>query len=547
MLAGATLSSAAKHPADAVFDLCTAVDSTPATINHADLMLYRHCREDRGHAIALYFQGETFNYKQIADVAAGLAEWLGALGIEPGDRVALTLPDCPTLAAAYFGVVAAGATAVILDPALPAEDAFYIAQLCGARLAIVHGKLLGTLAGLRSLPGMIDVIEADLGWTRPSQLATAICRGPAPQYFVRRSRDGYAYGLLSSGSTGRPKLIVHRHQDILYGYFGFAHAVLGLSDADRVVSVAKMSTGYGIGCSLLMPFLRGASAALVAEPPSVVAMTDAIEGHRCTLLFAQPRFLVDAVSAGEVAARFRSLRLVITGGEPLADALADKWARFCGACLLDSYGNTEVGFLYISNRLDATRRGSVGKPVEGVQVEVVDESGSTVVPGQIGKLRVRGPMVISGYWNDPSRTQQSFHDGWFTTSDMFTYDEHGFYFIHGRSDHLIKLGCGDWVNPIELEKVVLEHPRVRECAVVGAPDDIGLTALKAFVVIDAIGAPGLTLAAEIGNMVRDRWPMQEYKRLGTINFTATLPKTAAGKLDRARLGPQSMTEFSYKC
>jgi acyl-coenzyme A synthetase/AMP-(fatty) acid ligase len=532
---------------DAVIALCQSVHATPATVNHADFMLYRHCREGRGAQPALYADGGAWSYQEVADTSARCSAWLRSLGIEPGDCVILALPDCPTLAAAYFGVVASGAVAVLLDPALPAEDVVYIAQLCEARLTIAYDSLLGRLVGLRSLRGMIEVVGAALTWTRPSELAHALASSAVPNYLVRSNPGGYAYGLLSSGSTGRPKLIVHRHQDILYGHVGFARPVLGLTAADRVISVAKMTTGYGLGCSLLMPFCEGASAALVPDKPGATVVANAIETWRCTLLFAQPRFLAELRSADGLSDALSTLRLAITGGEPLSSALADAWARVCRAELLDSYGNTEIGFLYISNRSGAIRRGSIGTPIDGLDVEVVNETGRTVRPGELGKLRVRGPSIISGYWNEPVRSAQSFHDGWFVTSDLFSVDEDGYYYIHGRADHLIKLGCGDWVNPIELEMALLEDGAVRECAVVGAPDASGLTVLRALVVLDAGETPGPARAAALADRIRDRWPLQDHKRVDIVEFTSSLPKTAAGKLDRAKLRPQSMTEFSYKC
>jgi acyl-coenzyme A synthetase/AMP-(fatty) acid ligase len=540
------MSPAAKTFADAAGALWAAVGSTPDTANHCELMLYRHCREGRGSQAALCFAGETYSYGQIAEQAARCNAWLRSLGVAPGDRIIVILPDCPALASTYFGIVAAGAIAVIIDPALSAEDAFYIAQLCEARLAIVHEISLARFLALRSVGGMIGVTAAGLSWTAASELSAATCRQD-PDYVVSRNSGGHAYGLLSSGSTGRPKLIVHRHEDILYGYFGFAKAVVGLTAADRVISVAKISTGYGLGCSLLMPFLAGASSILVSEAPRAAVVTDAIKAHASTLLFAQPRFLADAIAAPDVSGALESVRSVITGGEPLADTIVDRWRRICGVELLDSYGNTEVGFLYITNRPREVRQGSVGRPIEGVDVEVTDNAGNTVPPGQVGKLRVRGPMVIGGYWNDPARTLESFQDGWFVTSDMFSIDADGYYYIHGRSDHLIKLGCGDWVNPVELERALLANPAVRECAVTGAPDDRGLTVLQAFIVPSQRAPAGEALAAELSGMIRDRWPLEQYKRIGIVEFLATLPKTAAGKLDRAGLGPQSMTEFSYKC
>jgi acyl-coenzyme A synthetase/AMP-(fatty) acid ligase len=130
---------------------------------------------------------------------------------------------------------------------------------------------------------------------------------------------------------------------------------------------------------------------------------------------------------------------------------------------------------------------------------------------------------------------------------MFSFDHDGYYYIHGRSDHLIKLGCGDWVNPNELEMVLLEHASVNDCAIIGAPDEAGLTILKAWIVVNTASDRSQALAVELSNMIRDRWPMEDYKRIGVVEFTAALPKTAAGKLDRSKLSPQSMTEFSYKC
>lgn len=514
--------------------------------NHADLMLYRHCREGRESEPALYFDGETYSYGEVADAAASCAAWLRSSGIAAGDSVIMSLPDCPTLAAAYFGVVAVGATAIILNPSLPTEDAFYVAQLCNARLTLAYDKLLGRLLPLGSLKGMLAVRAAHLSWRASSELAESVPVTRHAEYAVSDSPDGHAYGLLSSGSTGRPKLIVHRHQDILYGYLAFARSVIQLGAADRAICVAKMTTGYGMGCSLLMPFLAGASSALVSEAPGA-AVAEAIEAHRCTLLYAQPRFLAETLSRAESSDKLRSLRLVITGGEPLGSALANRWSYFSEAELLDSYGSTEVGFLYISNRPGRARRGSVGQPVAGLEIEIVDESRKPVGVGETGKLRVRGPMVVSGYWNEPARTEQSFQDGWFVTSDMFSFDPDGYYYIHGRSDHLIKLGCGDWVNPSELEMVLLEHASVNECAIVGAPDDAGLTVLKAFVVVGEVGERSQALAAELSSLIRDRWPMEDFKRIGVVEFTSALPKTAAGKLDRSKLSPQSMTEFSYKC
>ena len=536
----------------------------PQATNHADWMLYRHCRSGHGNEVALCFGAERYSYAELADAAGSCAAWLLSLGIGAGRSVILLMPDCPALAAAYFGVVTVQATAIILNPALPPEDLFYIAQLVQAEVVICHRPALAAARPLQHLRGMRAIEGADLGWRPSSRIADPIPvrHGPPPDH-PRAALDD-AYGLLTSGSTGRPKLIVHRHIDILYGHLAFASDVLAMSPADRTICAAKMSTGYGMGSSLLMPLLAGASAALVSEAPGR-ALIEAVETHGCTLLLGQPRLLAEALSMPGLPQKLRSLRLVVTGGEPLGASLVARWSAVCDAELLDAYGNTEVGFLYITNRPGAARPGSIGRPIAGVEVEIVDDAVRPLAPGASaasaasatsaasaasatpGILRVRGPSVIAAYRGLPEASRAHFVDGWFQTSDLASRDTDGYFRVHGRVDHFIKLGCGDWVNPHDLEATLLQDGRVNECAVVGVPDEAGLTVLKAVVVPADDATRTGALAAELAGLIRARWPAEAFRQVSVIEFADALPKTAAGKLDRAKLSPQSMTEFSYKC
>lgn len=530
----------------AVGELLSQISSTPLTANHADWMLYRHCRDGRGAQTAVCFEAETYSYQEVADAAASCAAWLRTLGVGVGHSVILLLPDCPVLAAAYFGVVSVGATAIILNPVLPSEHVFYIAQVCHAAVVVCDRRAMASTLPLRHLKSVGAIKGAELSWRRSGEIfdAVPICGGLNCEVWGDAEND--AYGLLTSGSTGRPKLIVHRHVDILYGYLGFARDILDLAASDRVVCAAKMTTGYGLGSSLLMPFLVGGSSVLVSDPPGEAVLTG-IETHRCTILMAQPRLLVETLRVGRLQDKLRSLRLILTGGEPLGASLAGRWAKICAAGLLDAYGNTEVGFLYIVNRPGAVRPGSIGRPIAGLEVQVVDEMLRLLPVGELGRLRVRGPSVICGYRGEPEATELHFYDGWFQTSDIASCDADGYFYIHGRADHFIKLGCGDWVNPSEVEMTLLRHFEVNECAIVGAPDDSGLTVLKAVVVTEAPVGRLDSLAAELGQMVRSRWPGEAFKHLALIEFAQVLPKTPAGKLDRSKLSPQSMSEFSYKC
>ena len=526
--------------------LLASLGSKPQTENQADWMLFRHCRAGHGDDIALCFDDQTFSYREVADAAASTADWLRSLGVVQGDSVVLVLPDCPVLAALYFAVVSVGAIAIILNPALPPEDLFYIAQLSAAKVAICDRAVFERVNPLRHLKGMIAVKHADLSWRGSSEILDSVGLRQNSDYTVCDGADLPAFGLLTSGSTGRPKLIVHRHRDILFGYLGFALPVLALDKSDRLICAAKMTTGYGLGSSLLMPFLAGASSVLVSDPPGP-AIFQAIGMHRCTLLLAQPRLLAEALDVGALTSSMQSIRLVITGGEPLGASLVSRWGEVCKSELLDAYGNTEVGFLYISNRQGSTRQGSIGQPIAGVDVEIVDETIQRVLPGELGRLRVRGPSVISEYRGRPEATREHFKNGWFQTSDLASRDSDGYVYLHGRSDQFIKLGCGDWVNPNEVEMVLRRDWRVKDCAVIGAPDDVGLTILKAVVVTGSNVDRPVDVAAELASLVRKEWPAEGFKHLAIVEFVDDLPKTAAGKLDRSKLFPQSMTEFSYKC
>jgi acyl-coenzyme A synthetase/AMP-(fatty) acid ligase len=239
--------------------------------------------------------------------------------------------------------------------------------------------------------------------------------------------------------------------------------------------------------------------------------------------------------------------LAVSAGEVLVPALYEKWRAKFTVELLDGFGSTEIGHVFISNRVGDVRKGSAGRMVDGHQAKILDESGGAVTDNAVGHLWVTGPSLAKGYWNDPARTRRHFDNGWVRTGDLFRRDEEGYYYSYGRADDMIKAGCGQWIAPTEVESVLLGDGAVAEVAVVGCSDANGIVRPKAYVVLRSGQRPRFEIEQRLKAAVAERWPEMTYKHLTAVEFTSGLPRNQNGKLERFKLSPATLTEFSYEC
>lgn len=380
-----------------------------------------------------------------------------------------------------------------------------------------------------------------------SELEEAITAAAAEPEPCSSSAGTLAYCLFSSGTTGRPKGIVHRHTDILHCADAYAVAVLGMGEDEVVLAVPKLTFGYGLGGNLLFALLLGAAATLVPEPSTAASIAAAARTYEPSLMLAQPRMISEILGDEAHPAAFTSLRLAVSAGEALSPALYDRWKAATGLELLDGFGSTEVGHIFISNYPDDARPGCAGRVLPGYEVKILDESGDPLPVGATGALWVKGASVAPFYWNDPDRTATAFRDGWVASGDLFHADSDGYLYYRGRSDEMIKAGCGAWVSPTALEAVLVGHPTVLECAVAGASDADGVVRPRAYAVLHADREPGLALAGELKALVAERWPELSYMHLQDVVFLPALPRTSTGKVQRFKLGAGTLTEFSYEC
>jgi benzoate-CoA ligase len=517
-------------------------------VNLAEHLLDRHVREGRGERTMLWYQSSRFTYAEVADLTSRAASVLRDLGVCEQDRVLLLLPDTPAFVGAFFGALALGGIVVPLSPALTPDDVLFVTAHTEARIAIVDERIADKFSTLRSVPTLSELVLAgDCAGVR-STWERALDTAEPRSNPTKPVRGDLAYCLFSSGTTGRPKGVVHRHADILHCARAYALPELEMNERDVILSIPKLSFGYGLGGNLLFGALVGASCILEDEPSSATKVCALAIRHSPTVLLAQPRMIAEVLELNPPPETFSHLRCCISAGENLPPSLAERWMGRFGTEVLDGYGSTEMGHIFISSRRGDFRAGSVGRVLRDYDVRIVDERGEPIPRGEVGELWARGPSLAPFYWNDSRRTKEAFRDGgWFATGDLFSQDAEGYLYPRGRIDELIKVGCGEWVSPGEIEEVLSRHAAVADSAVVAGSDPNGITRLKAYVVLRPESVPSESLEEELKERVRQEWPDLHHKRLSLVEFASALPRTVNGKLQRFKLSQQSAIGFSYDC
>jgi benzoate-CoA ligase len=488
--------------------------------------ILRHHALHQGGKTAIHYGEIRISYAALADGVARFAGLLLSLGLGPGDRCVIALPDCPDFFHAFLGALHCGVVAVPVATQLPAGHYAAIFRDARASVLITTGDSIAATA-----------------WTGAD--GTLLC-ADAPDFADRLRRSnavpattpdatGPHFLLFTSGSTGEPKGVPHTQGDMLACARRYAGEVLGMGPTDVILSASKLYFAFGLGNSLTFPLYYGATVILHpggCGPAELFALPPLVADRRPTLLFAVPSVyaMLLRVLDGD-ASPLASLRLCISAGEPLPAALHRQWQEITGLEIVDGIGSTEALHIYISNRPGASVSGATGRVVPGYEARLVGEDGVPPPDGQPGTLHLRGESLATGYVNRPDRNAASFlDDGWFDTGDIFirTGDV---YRYQGRKDDMFKVG-GNWVAPLLVEEVLRCHPAVLECAVTGC-DVEGLLLPVAHIVV----APGQTdtarLARELRVVVQSRLP--SHLCPARFLFRPDLPRTRTGKINRNEL------------
>ncbi len=508
----------------------TPVLEPPETFNIADHFLDARIREGRGERIAIRTDRGALTYREVQALANRFGHLLREAGVEAEQRVLIALPDGPEYVGALFGALRIGAVVVMVNPYLRPDAIRYFYQYTRAKVALVQAETRAAFEeaadDARHLKRLFVVGDADV------DAALAAC--PAELETFPTHRDDPAIWLFSGGTSGRPKAAVQSHASYAYAAEAYGKHVIGYREDDITISVPKLFFGYAMGANLFFPFAAGASTVLYPERSTPETLFQKIARHRPSILINVPTLVQQMVAHPAASDQDLScLRLATSAGEALPVELYRRWIERFGVELLDGLGTAEMWHIFISNRPGAVRPGTLGTAVPGYDVRVRDDDGRDLPPGEVGALWVRGGARAIGYWQRMEGTKRAFRGEWYVSEDMLSCDEGGYFTYRGRADDMLKVS-GKWLSPQEVENCLLQHPAVRECAVVGVVGADGLVRPRAYVVA---GSRAGDLAQTLRSFVHAR--LEAYKVPREIVFLDVLPRTHLGKVDRGRLRVQT--------
>jgi 2-aminobenzoate-CoA ligase len=498
----------------------------PARLNAADEFLDATIAAHGADRPCLLSPTETWTYGELAARASQVARVLTEdLGLVPGNRVLLRGPNNPWLAACWLGVVKAGGVAVPTMPMLRTSELSTICDAAQVHLALCDHRFTDELA---PVPGVRIVA---FGGHAPDDLVALAAAKPAGFASVPTAADDVAMIAFTSGTTGRPKAAMHFHRDLLAVTDTFSAYVLKPEPDDVFTGTPPLAFTFGLGALLLFPLRVGAST-LLLEKATPAELADAIAAHGVTVVSTAPTAYRAMLAAGK-ADQLRGLRRPVSAGEHLPQSTWQAFYDATGVPIIDGIGSTEMLHIFVSSSDADIRPGSTGREVPGYRAVILDAEGKPVPDGQPGRLAVKGPTGCR-YLTDP-RQQQYVQDGWNITGDTYVRDADGYFWFQARSDDMIISGGYNIAGP-EIEEVLLGHPDVAECGVVGVPDEARGQLVKAFVVLRPGASGDEAKARELQDLVKARIAPYKYPR--AVEFVPALPRTNTGKLQRFRLREQ---------
>ncbi|TVT11117.1 long-chain fatty acid--CoA ligase [Amycolatopsis bartoniae] len=468
---------------------------------------------------AIKLDDHVLDYAALHAAAAAVAGDLRERGVEPGDRVGLMVPNVPAFPVLFYGALLAGAIVVPMNPLLKSREVEYYLRDSGTKIVYSWdgaGEVVPEVAKAMGITGI--AVPA----TGPEGLGGTPLTEP-----VERAGDDTAVILYTSGTTGQPKGAELTHHNLASNAATTAETLIEITADDVIMGCLPLFHVFGLTCGLNAAVRAGATLTLIPrfDPAKALAV---VARDRVTVFEGVPTMYAAMLhSPGAADADLSSLRACVTGGSAMPVEILRAFEERFECAVFEGYGLSETSPVASFNQPGSPRKpGTIGFPVRGCEMRVVDDDGADVAVGEPGEIAIRGENVMKGYWNRSQATAEAIPDGWFRTGDLATVDADGYYTIVDRKKDLIIRG-GYNVYPREVEEALYEHPAVAEAAVIGIEHpDLG----------EEIGAavalkPGATAdPAELRDFVRDRLAAYKYPR--SIWLVDALPKGPTGKILR---------------
>jgi long-chain acyl-CoA synthetase len=486
--------------------------------------------EQKGDYEALLFEGTWHRSGELFERARRLGAGVARLGIVPGERVVVTMGNSPEVGIAYQGLWRAGAVVTPANFLLSAEDLRHVIADAEASAVITSpefsDKVREATDGLDHVRYLISAGDEE-GFVPEAELERA-----EPATIVPRTDDDLAALLYTGGTTGRSKGVMLTHASLSFTGQA-AHKAAYVPGINRGLATLPLSHAYGLLVTIAALYNpeRGVGVLLRWFDPTV--FLEMIAEHRLQAAAVVPTMLQILLSQPLEDYDLSSLQYVSSGGAPLAAEVAEQFLRRVpSAKIRQGYGLTETSSLISTNPVGREKPGSVGLPVPGTEVRILDDAGQELPAGEVGEICARSPGVMQGYWHSPEATAEALRDGWLHTGDLGYVDEEGYLFIVDRKKDLIIRG-GFNVYPRDVEDALLEHPAIESAGVVGRPDEVSGEEVVAFVSL----RPGAEITgSELVDWARERIGGYKYPR--EVHIVDVVPLTNVGKVDRKALRAQ---------
>jgi long-chain acyl-CoA synthetase len=484
--------------------------------------------------VAIVFENRSLTFADLDVESNQLARGLRALGLEPGDRLGIFMPNCPEVEIAFYAASKLGAVGCPLNSSYREREVTYQLNDAGARMLVTHAKLWHVVeAALPSLTSTLTIIL--VGDDAPDSASDIISYGDVIE---GQSTDPPAASVdpdhlaalpYSSGTTGLPKGVMLTHRNLVTNHEQWGSR-LRLGRDDRYIIYQPLSHIYGV--TMMGVSVRSGSKQILLERFDLDTVVRLIEEHGVTWLFAVPPTLLALANApGLDRSQFRTVKHAFSAAAPLPPDVARRVEDRFGFRIVQGYGLTEAGPATHQTPLDRIKPESSGVLLADTELRIVDiETGEIdLPPGEIGEIVVRGPQVMKGYWNAPEETARALRNGWLYTGDIGRVDDEGYIYIVDRKKEMIKYKSFS-IAPAELEAALLEHPDIEDCGVTGVPDEDVGEAPKAFIVPRA--GRMIDLDA-LRRFISER--LAGYKQIRHFEMVEAIPRNPSGKILRRML------------
>ncbi len=501
--------------------------STSTSGEHNLAVLAERAFERHGDYESLLFEGRWHRSGELFERTRRLGAGLSDLGIAPGDRVAVTMANSPEVGITYQAIWRSGAAVTPANFLMSAEELRHVLSDSGATAVVTTpefaDKVRAAAEGIQSVRFVISSGEVE-GLISLSSLEQA---ETAP--IVARDDQDLAALLYTGGTTGRAKGVMLSHANLDYSG-GAVYASAHVPGVTRSLATLPLSHAYGLLLTIASLHAQERGVAVLLRWFDPTAFLELIAKHRIQQTAVVPTMLQILLSQPLEDYDLGSLRFVGSGGAPLAPEVAEQFTRRVpSVSIRQGYGLTETAAAIATNPVGRERAGSVGLPLPGTEVRILDDDGREVAAGQVGEICARSPGVMGGYWHSPEATAEALRDGWLHTGDLGYLDQDGYLFIVDRKKDLIIRG-GFNVYPRDVEDALLEHPSIEAAGVVGRPDAVHGEEVVAFVSL----RPGAEVTERrLVDWARERIGGYKYPR--EIHVIDAVPLTSVAKIDRKAL------------